>query len=544
MYGTDFSNIIGISDFLISGHNPNQNAFFFFQAMFAATAVTIVSGAVAERIKFNGYLLAAIIITSLIYPIFGHWAWSPEGWLSKLGFIDFAGSTVVHSVGAWLGLAGAIVIGPRIGKFRKGEIKLFSPSNYNFIVFGTFVLFFAWFGFNAGSLLKFDSNASLILLNTLISGMFGGLGGWLICIVFKRKVDVETFAFSVIAGLVGITAGCNLLDTTSAAFVGFISSIVMALANYILLTKLKIDDPLNVVGVHGFAGAWGTIAVGIFAPLPENITRFEFISIQSLGIFSAFVFAFVAGLGLFFMLAKLNLLRVTKKHEVLGLNMSEHNAKQPWIETIESIIKIMRTGDINTKVYEERYTEVGLVAKFFNYLLNVLREKEILLTHNNRVLKKKAEIDPLTQIYNRGALVEKMHNLNPYNKNLSVIVIDIDKFKTINDTFGHHIGDVVLKELATLISSSVRSEDIVARWGGEEFVAVIKTKVLNEAEAIANKIRKDVEKYEFNTVKNLTISLGATSPRNKNENFELLFKRADKALYQAKELGRNRVCSW
>lgn len=128
MYGKDFSNIIGISEFLISGHNPGQNAFFFFQAMFAATAVTIVSGAVAERIKFNGYLLAAIIITSFIYPIFGHWAWSNEGWLVKLGFIDFAGSTVVHSVGAWIGLAGAIMIGPRIGKFRKGEIQLFHQA--------------------------------------------------------------------------------------------------------------------------------------------------------------------------------------------------------------------------------------------------------------------------------------------------------------------------------------------------------------------------------------------------------------------------------
>jgi len=462
----------------------------------------------------------------------------------KLGFIDFAGSTVVHSVGAWIGLAGAIMLGPRIGKFRKGEIQLFSPSNYNFIVFGTFILFFAWFGFNAGSLLKFNSSVSLILLNTLIAGMFGGLGGWLICLIFKKKIDVETFAFSVIAGLVGITAGCNLFDTTSAAIVGLFSSIVMAISSYILLTKFKVDDPLNAVGVHGFAGAWGTLAVGIFAPLPQNTTRFEFISIQSLGILVAFVFAFTAGIVLFYILGKINLLRVTKKHEVLGLNMSEHNAKQPWIDTIESIIKIMRTGDITTKVYEERYTEVGLVAKFFNYLLNILKEKQIVLNKSNNALKRKAEIDPLTQISNRGALVDKMHTYNPYKKGLSIIIIDIDKFKSINDSFGHHVGDVVLKELATLIASTLRSEDIIARWGGEEFVAVIKTKVLSEAETIANKIRLIVEKNEFNTIKNLTISLGVTSPRNKNEDFELLFKRADKALYQAKELGRNRVCSW
>ncbi|WP_419769593.1 MAG: ammonium transporter [Candidatus Marinarcus sp.] len=544
MFGTDVMGLFGTNSFLIDGKNYHENAFFFFQAMFAATAITIVSGAVAERIKFNGYIVVAIIVTSVIYPIFGHWAWSEHGWLKTLGFLDFAGSTVVHSMGGWIGLAGAMFLGPRLGKFRKGEIIYFAPSNHNMIVFGVFILTFAWFGFNAGSLLRFDGEVTAILLNTLLAATFGGFGGWLISLINKEKVGVEIFSFGVIAGLVGITAGCDRFDTMTSAFVGLSSAFLMHIFDQFLLKKLKIDDPLSVVSIHGVVGVWGTLSVGFFSYLPEDMTRLEFIGVQALGVVVAFIVAMVFGLLLFYCLYKLNLLRVAKKHEVLGLNVSEHNAKLPWVETIESIVKIMRTGNIKKKIYEDRNSEIGLVAKFFNYLLDILRKKQIELRKSNSVLKIKSEIDPLTQILNRRALMEYIVNKNFFENTWGMIIIDIDKFKSINDTYGHNVGDIVLKELSKVVSNNIREQDIFARWGGEEFVLVIEAPSISHLELIAEKARVAIEKHEFDTVKKVTASLGICFPKNANESFETIFEHADAALYQAKKLGRNRVCSW
>jgi Amt family ammonium transporter len=538
MFGLDKFGLFGTTNFLIDGKDFNINGFFFFQAMFAATAITIVSGAVAERIKFNGYIIISIIVSSIIYPIFGHWAWNDNGWLNNLGFIDFAGSTVVHSIGAWIGLAGAIVLGPRLGKFRKGKTTYFAPSNHNFIVFGVFILFFAWFGFNAGSLLSFETIVTSILLNTLLAGVFGGFSAWIITLFSKDKVGVEIFSFGIIAGLVGITAGCYELNAIQSAFIGFISSFIMHFSDIFLTKKLKIDDPLSVVSIHGFVGAWGTIAVGIFADLPENFTRFHFIYVQTLGVIIAFCFAFTFGLLIFFFLYKINLLRVKKRHEVLGLNRSEHNAKLPWVDTIQSIIQIMKTGNIDKKIYEERDTEIGIVSKFFNYLLNILREKNAELRNSNKNLSVKAYHDNLTKILNRNGLLKKLMEKN--NK-YTLAIIDIDKFKLINDTYGHDVGDYVLKDLAALISSKIRSTDIFARWGGEEFVLILDTADLLQAQNIADNIRKEVEIFKFKTVNKVTISIGISEFKNKNDTFEDIFKKADQALYQAKSTGRNKV---
>ncbi|MGE4382027.1 MAG: ammonium transporter [Arcobacter sp.] len=538
MFGMDSFGLIGIDKFLIDGKDLQLNGFFFFQAMFAATAITIVSGAVAERIKFNGYIVVAIIVSSIIYPIFGHWAWNDNGWLKELGFIDFAGSTVVHSVGAWIGLAGAIVLGPRLGKFRKNKTIYFAPSNHNFIVFGVFILFFAWFGFNAGSLLEFKPEVTSILLNTLLAGVFGGLSAWIITLFSKEKVGVEIFSFGIIAGLVGITAGCYEFNAIQSAFVGFISSFIMHFTDIFLTKKLKIDDPLSVVSIHGFVGVWGTIAVGIFANLPENFTRLHFIYVQTLGVFVAFIFSFSFGLLVFLFLKKVNLLRVRKKHEVLGLNRSEHNAKLPWVDTIQSIIQIMKTGNLDKKIYEERDTEIGIVSRFFNYLLSILKEKNAELKKSNKNLSVKAYHDNLTKILNRNGLLKK---LSETNNKYTLAIIDIDKFKSINDTYGHDVGDYVLKDLATLISNKIRTTDIFARWGGEEFVLVLDTPDLLQAQNISDNLRKEIENSKFKTVGKITISIGISEFKTKNDTFEDVFKKADQALYQAKMSGRNRV---
>ena len=544
MFGDDYNGVLGISHFFIDGENANINAFFFFQAMFAATAITIVSGAVAERMKFNAYIIVAIIVTAFIYPVFGHWSWSEHGWLKELGFVDFAGSTVVHSIGAWIGLAGAIVLGPRLGKFRKTGTTYFSPSNHNFIVFGVFILWFAWFGFNAGSLLMFDKSVSKILLNTLLAGAFGGLAGYIISIFYKDRVGVEIFSFGIIAGLVGVTAGCNEFSAQIAAFIGFTSAIVMYVFDKFGLQVMKTDDPLSVISIHGFAGAWGTIAVGIFTTVPDSMSRFEFISVQFIGVLTAFVFAFSAGLILFTILHKFNSLRVSKKYEVIGLNVSEHNAKLPWVDTIESIIRIMNSKNFNVKIYEERGTEIGIVAKFFNHLLATINQEQLKLAVSNMKLKVESTTDPLTKIMNRRGLLEKVVNKNPYQDGISVIILDIDKFKLVNDTYGHSRGDEVIKNIATIISSMLRKEDYFARWGGEEFVVIIRTLDIDIVQRTAERFRIEIEKTTFLEVERVTCSFGVSSPKNKSTTLEVLINNADKALYQAKELGRNRVCSW
>lgn len=540
MFGIDSSGIIGTSNYLIDGKDLELNALFFFQAMFAATAITIVSGAVAERIKFNGYIVVSIIVSAIIYPLYGHWAWNENGWLAQLGFVDFAGSTVVHSIGAWVGLAGTIILGPRIGKFKNGEIKHFAPSNHNFIVFGVFILLFSWFGFNAGSLFKFNFETTSILLNTLIAAVFGGLGAWIITLFYKEKVAVEVFSFGILAGLVGITAGCYELTLIQSAIVGFISSILMYYTDQFISKKLKIDDPLSVISIHGVAGVWGTLAVGIFAKIPEGLTRFEFINVQAIGVISAFIFAFSSGLILFFILSKLNLLRVRKKHEVIGLNVSEHNAKLPWVDTIESITNIMKTGNLDKKVYVERDTEVGIVAKFFNHLLGQLRVKNEKLTNSNENLRKKAYTDALTGILNRRGLFEYIKT-KVLEYKYAIVIIDIDKFKFVNDTHGHDVGDEVLKHLSNLLSKNIRKNDICARWGGEEFVLIIKTLKIEDVQNIAEKLRKDIEKEKFPVIGKVTASFGVSNFKNNKQTFEDVFKNADNALYKAKENGRNRV---
>jgi Amt family ammonium transporter len=543
MFGLDSGGLIGTSHFMIAGRDYSLTAFFFFQAMFATTSATIVSGAVAERMKFNGYVLLSIAVTAIIYPIFGHWAWGEGGWLKAIGFVDFAGSTVVHSVGAWIGLAGAIILGPRIGRFHKSRPNYFSPSNHNVIVFGTLMLWFAWFGFNAGSLLRFGPEVATILLNTLLSAAAGGIAAYLCCLFMHGKVGVEPFSFGIIAGLVGITAGCAEFDAPLAVFIGLMSAPIMLICEQ-LLQRLRIDDPLSVVAIHGCVGVWGTMSVGLFAPLPQAMTRLHYIGVQASGVVAAFGLAFSLGLLFFSALKASNILRVRKRYEVLGLNVTEHAARLPWVETIESIIRIMRTGQFNNKIHEERGTEVGIVARFFNYLLGTLSERQNELVTNNRNLQSQAQIDSLTKVLNRHGLKEIIGRKTSRNEEFTVVMIDIDHFKQINDNYGHNIGDLILKEISTLIQTRIRATDTFSRWGGEEFVLVIDSIDQTVAGEIAEKLRKVVETHQFYNNIPVTCSFGICSPQQSQTAFETLLEKADKALYQAKEAGRNQICCY
>ena len=275
MFGADAGGLFGFSMFGMSGGSSDSYAwmwtFWFFQAMFAATAATIVSGAVAERTRFGVYLIASAVISALIYPISGHWAWGGlfglgEGWLEGLGFIDFAGSTVVHSVGGWVALAGAVVIGPRIGKYSADGVARAIPGhNIPLAGLGVFILWFAWFGFNCGSTTTPDSSLGFIAANTCLSACAGGLASMLTMWVKFGKPDPSMTFNGVLAGLVGITAGCAEVSPGGAVIIGLFSGSLAVLSILFIDQKLRIDDPLGASSVHGVCGFFGTVMVGLFA---------------------------------------------------------------------------------------------------------------------------------------------------------------------------------------------------------------------------------------------------------------------------------------
>ncbi len=343
MFGADAGGLLGTSLFGMSGSGGAGSAwlwtFWFFQAMFAATSATIVSGAVAERTRFSVYLIASALISALIYPVSGHWAWSGlfgegGGWLEQLGFIDFAGSTVVHSVGGWIGLAGAIVIGPRIGKYSADGIARAIPGhNIPLVALGVFILWFAWFGFNCGSTTTPDGSIGFIAANTCLSACAGGLAAMLtICLKFGKPDPSMTFN-GVLAGLVGITAGCAEVSPGASIIIGLLCGVLVVFSVLFIDQKLKIDDPVGASSVHGVCGFFGTVMVGLFAsPDYGCCTGLLYgggtgqLFVQITGALAVFAWAFGCGFILFKALSLFMSLRVSPEEELKGLDIPEHGA--------------------------------------------------------------------------------------------------------------------------------------------------------------------------------------------------------------------------
>lgn len=309
--------------------------FFVFQLVFAATAATIVSGAMAERTKFLAYLIYSIVISGLIYPISGGWAWNglfgdynggTAGWLENLGYIDYAGSGVVHLVGGAAALAGAIVLGPRIGKYGpNGEPRAIPGHNLPLGMLGVFILAFGWIGFNAGSTTAASVDIGWIAMNTLLAASAGAIGAMFTSWVHFGKPDMTFAANGVLAGLVGITAPCNTVHPLGALIIGLVAGILVVLSAVILDTALKIDDPVGAVSVHGTCGIWGVLAAGIpwFAHANSEVTWAQF-GVQVVGALALFLWPFITCLILFLILKVTVGLRVSAEEEIAGLDVGEH----------------------------------------------------------------------------------------------------------------------------------------------------------------------------------------------------------------------------
>src|SRR5690606_139888 len=290
MFGTNSSGWFGSDGFFLNSADMGTWGFLLFQMMFAATAVTIASGAMAERTRYNGYLLGALVITGVIYPVFGSWVWNSDGWLAKMGFIDFAGSTVVHSVGAWCALAGVLVVGPRLGRFDKsGRPREIRGHNLTLVALGGFILWFGWFGFNGGSTLEATVDIGLINLNTHLAACTGALGNVLLAVISRRPILLTETVNASIAGLVAITAGAATMLPPWAMLSGLVGGVLCTLSTHLLL-RLRLDDVVGAVSAHGIAGAWGTIAAGLF--FAGDMFNGQIVMVQVLGVLACFVWTF------------------------------------------------------------------------------------------------------------------------------------------------------------------------------------------------------------------------------------------------------------
>ena len=337
MYGTSVMGLFGNKFYFFTTKVAGYQTYFVFQAMFVATAATIISGAVAERLRFFSYVVITFVTSGIIYPIVGHWAWAfdfsnPEvkfGWLGKMGYLDFAGASVVHSVGGWVALAVLLIIGSRTGRFRKDkDKKLFQGSNTPMAALGALILWFGWFGFNGGANGAMDLKIPLILINTFLSASFGLIFSSVMGVIVMKKPEPLFMITGPLAGLVSITASCAYVNPSEAIYIGAIGGILSG-STIILLEKLKIDDVVSAIPVHLVGGIWGTLSVAIFGDFEMmglEKSRTEQLIIQIIGTFSIGGFCFIAAYIIFKFINYIFPLRVGKIQEELGLNISEHNA--------------------------------------------------------------------------------------------------------------------------------------------------------------------------------------------------------------------------
>ena len=323
MFGTNPTGWFGEDQFALSQADHSTWAMLMFEIMFAATAATIASGAMAERTRYAGYLCGAVLITGVIYPLFGNWAWNSDGWLAQLGFIDFAGSTVVHSIGGWCALAGIMVVGPRLGRFDKqGKPRSIPGHNLSYVALGGFILWFGWFGFNGGSTLSASVDIAKVNLNTQLAAAAGAVGSTLLRLATRRPVLLTETVNGSLAGLVAVTAGCAVMTPAFAVLTGLIAG-ALAAGGARLLLSLRLDDVVGAVPVHAFAGAWGTLAAGMF--YEGDLFNPERITVQLLGIVVAFCWAFFTALIMYLGVALFAGLRAPALHEQRGLDLSEHD---------------------------------------------------------------------------------------------------------------------------------------------------------------------------------------------------------------------------
>ncbi len=366
------------------GSSPWGTTFFLFQTFLCATAATIISGAVAERVRFITYPIITAIVVIIIYPIFGQWAWGGAlnggaGWLENIGFVDFAGSTVVHSIAGWASLALLMIIGPRIGRFRKPGEKPREMAQYNasMAMFGALILFVGWLGFNGGNALAMNYQVPEIIANTMLAGVSAAAIVGVLSYLRTGYTDVAQSMNGLLAGLVSITAGCFAVSAPEAVLIGLVGGLCMIYCEKLLI-RFQIDDAISAIPVHLASGIWGTIAVGIFGDLTTlgtGLTRFTQIVVQIEGVLVCGLWALPVSYVLFKALDSVLPIRVTPEQEHIGLNVSEHASSSELIQILDMMELHKTLGDTSVRLPEEPFTDLGQIAGKYNEVMASLEQR-------------------------------------------------------------------------------------------------------------------------------------------------------------------------
>jgi Amt family ammonium transporter len=458
---------IGISDdfFMLNGLEPWEAGFFVFQVMFCGTAATIVSGAVAERMKLSAYVAGSIFMSAVIYPVFVHWAWggalapSSGAFLSNLGFVDFAGSTVVHATGGWVSLAACLVIGARRNRFlADGSITRISGHSPVLSTTGAFLLFFGWLGFNGGSTLRMSADVPMIILNTVLAGGMGASVGYVMGL--RNGVILPEKSFTgMLGGLVAVTAGCHILTPAGALAIGAVGSAAAVWSTHAIERYLRIDDAVGAVGVHAVAGVIGTLLLAFLAPVDNlpNGGRWAQFEIQLLGSVLNFLWAFSVGYAFFWVLDKVSPIRVSPEAEDIGLNVAEHDTRLGvgHVETALSDL-LNGSGDLKHRLPDDNGGEAETLTGLFNRLMDTLeeREKERLdVEHAKRDLQ---EADRVAALANAALEAIIVH--------IGGTIVDAnDQFSKLfggprEDVIGRHLLDFVSEEEAERLKSRLGAQ--------------------------------------------------------------------------------------
>ncbi len=470
MFGASESGWLGGDLFLadLGALGPSSTVFFLFQALFCGTAVTIMSGAVAGRLRFAWYLGLSLALTALVYPLFGHWAWNSDGWLARAGFVDFAGATVVHSVGGWAGLAIILILGPRAGRFGSGGTAPVTGSNLSFATLGALLLWVGWVGFNGGSLLRYDEQVVSVIANTAMAGAAGLVTALAVGWRRDRVVRVTAPINGLLAGLVSVTASAHVVSTRASVLLGVIGALVCCAVED-ALERRKIDDAVGAVPVHLGAGMWGTIAVAFFGDRDELGTGLSFgaqLSVQVLGVVVAGLWTFGLVYTVARMLDRRWPLRVSAEDELVGLNVSEHGATSDLVDMFRTMEAQVGLDDLDSRVPEHAQTEVGQIGRQYNRILDALSDSQRELDYTDQV----ASSDPLTGALNRRGLMAALDALG--GRPVSVLMFDVVGFGTINGSLGYSAGDEVLIQSAIRLQERLGDRWTFGRWGGDEFVAI------------------------------------------------------------------------